>query len=90
MKMKSFAMLLVSGLCVASLAYVAPALADDMNNSDTSQTVQPSAPADNLPDTVSMGTSGTSQGNSLGTDTIGGTNGMDPNTPDAAAGDDDY
>ncbi len=96
MNMKSFAIVAVSGLLAASLAYVAPAMADDMSNNGT--TMQ--APADNS----NPGGAGASQGGDNNMGNNGGTGGSsdqgatgssgnnnsDQGSPDTATGDDDY
>jgi hypothetical protein len=91
MKMKSFAMLALSGLLTASLAYIAPAMAEDMNNNGSTMQQAPS-------DTNS------GAGSSQGSDNMGGSNDQnnsggaagsqgsssDQGSPDTATGDDDY
>lgn len=84
MKRKSLVMLMVSGLCVASLAYVAPAMADDMNDND-SKTMQQAAPAENP-----MG-SNLVLGSNDRNDNLAGPATVDQgNSPDTASGEDDY
>ncbi|RDI42714.1 hypothetical protein [Aquicella lusitana] len=80
MKMKSFAMLAMSGLLAASVAYVAPAMADD--SSDTNVGSLQSAPSDSA-----MQNQGSSQ-NDMSAN--GSSSGSDEGTPDTATGDDDY
>lgn len=89
MKLKSLAILAMTG-CIASAAYIAPAMADDANSAQSMQ-----APADNI------GSVNTNQGadamnnNSSQTDANGNSNGTnasgsDDASPDTATGDDDY
>jgi hypothetical protein len=96
MKMKSFAVLALSGLLTASFVYVAPAMAQDMNNNGS--TMQ--APSDNTGNSSAAGMSqgnGSEQGAASATDQNGtnGSNGTNPGStdqgsPDTATGDDDY
>ena len=83
MKMKSLAMVAMSGLLVASFAYVAPAMADDMNEG-SGQSMQQPAPSDNS----SMGSGMSSGGDSSSMDN--GSSSSDQGSPDTATGDDDY
>ena len=83
MRIKSFAMLAISGLLAASLSYIAPAMADDMGNTNPSgQTAAPDANTNNANNTNSSGTDN-------GTNT-GSANSTDQGGPDTATGDDDY
>jgi hypothetical protein len=90
MKMKSFAMLALSGLLTASLAYIAPAMAEDMNNngstmqapSDTNSGASSSQGSDNT------GGSSSDQNSSGGAGSQGSSS--DQGSPDTATGDDDY
>lgn len=79
MKMKSFAVLAMSGFLAA---YVAPALADDASNIDQA------AASDNNPPMVQADNS-SSLGND-NTDANGSANSVDQGSPDTATGDDDY
>ena len=97
MRMKSFAMLAMSGLLAASLVYVAPAVADDNTSGNTGATQ--AAPADNSTQNQNNATSG-----NIGSDNSGmsGTqspsdnnsnssgSSSDEGSPDQATGDDDY
>jgi hypothetical protein len=90
MKMKSLAMIAMSGLVAASFAYVAPALADDMNNGTTDSS-QPSA----APENAMQNQGNTSQDNNNSGATQGdnaNTGSSDEGSPDTAtgSGDDDY
>ncbi|VVC76045.1 hypothetical protein AQUSIP_13470 [Aquicella siphonis] len=86
MKIKSFAMLIASGLAAACLAYVAPAMADDISNGDLA--MQPSSSSDNSSDNGSANS--VDQGDSSSTDNNGSAATMDQGSPDTATGDDDY
>src|SRR5262245_24340149 len=83
MKMKSFAMLALSGLLAASCAYVAPAMADDTNMAAPS--MQP--PADSTPNSNIM--QGLSQNDSTyntpadTTDNASDNTGTDQSNPNA-------
>lgn len=95
MKTKSFAMLAMTGLVAASIAYVAPALADD--SSSTGSAMQ--APADGSQNNAT---------NNIGADNMGGASNQtdsnnnansnagsssssdDSSSPDQATGDEDY
>lgn len=87
MNMKSFAMLIVSGLLAASIAYIAPAIADD----STMDGIQMSA--DNT-----MQNNGSTNDSNMNNNTSGDhsnpsnadANSSDQGTPDTATGDDDY
>jgi len=81
MKMKSFAMLMVSGLCAASLAYIAPAMADDMQQQSPSGT-------SSMDSGMSQG-SGMGSGMSQGSSSSGSSNSNNA-SPDTPSGDDDY
>lgn len=85
MKMKSFAMLVMPGLFAASLAYIAPAMADDMN-SGSGQSMQQSAPSDNN----SMGSGMSPTNDNSNSDNSGNSGSTDQGSPDTATGDDDY
>lgn len=81
MKMKSFAMLAMSGLLTASLAYIAPAMADDTVEGAAATDALQAAPADALPTTPSS--SSTADNTNVGST-------GDEGGPDTATGDDDY
>jgi hypothetical protein len=91
MKMKSLAILAMAG-CLASVTYIAPALADDANSTQTMQ-----APVDNIGSVnTNQGTDAMSNGASQA-DTNSSSNGNGTNasssddaSPDTATGDDDY
>lgn len=90
MKMKSLAMLAMSGFVAASVAYVAPALADDAS---TGQAMQ--SPADNAmqsPGDNNGGQSGNAQNNVGSAQDMSSpsSNSDDAGSPDTATGDDDY
>jgi len=87
MKKMSFAMLVVPGLLAASLAYVAPAIAED--NMDNERSMQQFAVADNSSTGSSMG-SGMAPGNDNSNSDLGSSNSIDQGSPDTATGDDDY
>ena len=89
MKMKSFTMFMVSGLFVGSLAFVVPAMADDMSNSGSGSSMQPSSPSDDNSMGSGMG-SGMSDSNTSNNDNSGSANSTDRGSPDTATGDDDY
>lgn len=76
MKIKSFAMLAISGFIAASMAYMTPALADDSTNGQSMQ-----APADTQMPNSSMPSNNDANSNN---------NNSDDATPDTATGDDDY
>ncbi len=82
MRMKSFAILAMTGLTAASLAYVAPAMADNGS----------SMQAPSSDSTSTQNGSGTSQGsdNSMGSDNSSSSGSSDQGSPDTATGDDDY
>lgn len=83
MKMKSFAMIAVSGLLSASFAFAAPATADDSATAEQSMTTL----SDN-----SMQNQNSSQQNNTNSafDVSSNTNTTDEGSPDQATGDDDY
>lgn len=81
MKIKSFAMLIASGLAAACLAYVTPAMADDSSGSDNTMQ-QPSSSSDNG--------SGTAMDQYNAGSDNGSASSMDQGSPDTATGDDDY
>ncbi len=89
MKMKSFAMLVLSGIVfAASCAYIAPAMADDMNGGQSQMLADQTSPSDS-----NMQNGGGSQGNdnNMGNDSTNNTNNSnDQASPDTATGDDDY
>lgn len=88
---KSFAMLVVPGLLVASLAYVAPAMAEDMNGAE--QGMQQFALADNSSTGSGMGSgmgSSMAPSNDNSNSDAGSANSIDQGSPDTATGDDDY
>lgn len=80
MKMKSFAMLAMSGFLTASIAYVAPVMADD-SSEGAAATESLQAPTDALPSSQSSASSADNN--------VGSTTG-DEGGPDTATGDDDY
>ena len=99
MKMKSFAMLAMSGLMATSIAYVAPAMAEDDTGSNGGQSMQ--TPSDNgmqnpggnnqnnpgsLNDSSSDNSNDMNNSNNMG----GSSNSTDEGSPDTATGDDDY
>lgn len=86
MKMKSLAMVAISGLIAAfSLAYVAPALADDTSNPSMQ------APANTSQGTDTQNSNGSSPtDNSTNNGTDNNAAGADQGSPDTATGDDDY
>lgn len=100
MKTKSFAMLAVTGLLTASIAYVAPAMAEDSgtglpmeqtladNNSGSSM----QAPSDNSTQNQSSGAQQNDMSGNIGSSSSGNnTSGSsDEGSPDTATGDDDY
>lgn len=77
MKMKSFAMLALSGLLAASIVYTAPAMADDQNMND--QSTQQSA-------TDNMNTGSTQHNDNMNNNDSN----SDQGVADTATGDDDY
>ena len=86
MKIKSFAMVAVSSLLAASLAYVAPAMADDSTgSSDNNQTMQ-STPSDN----TGANNTGSSPSDMGGANSGGSQSTDEGGSPDTATGDDDY
>ena len=93
MKIKSFAMLAMSGLVAASFAYIAPAMADDSSNmgGTTDQSTQ-AAPSQSTPSDNNMqnqNNSGSSSDMNSGSSSSSST-GSDEASPDTATGDDDY
>lgn len=92
MKTKTFAMLTMTGLLAASIAYVTPALADDSSNSGSATQAAPAdgsqnnaAPnigADNMGGTPNQTDSNSSSSSSSSDDSSG--------SPDQATGDEDY
>ncbi len=89
MKMKSLAILAMSGvLLAASVAYVAPAMADDTSNAGQSMQQTPSqAPSSDN----SMQNQGQDQSQSnTGSQGDMNNNSSDQGSPDTATGDDDY
>jgi len=90
MMKKSFAMLVVPGLLAASLAYVAPAMAEDMNGADG---MQQFALADNSSTGSGMGSgmgSSMAPSNDNSNSDAGSANSIDQGSADTATGDDDY
>src|SRR3990167_9831082 len=92
MRMKCFAMLAMSGLLATSLAYMAPAMADDVSNDQSLQMSSgTSGSADNPdsmsnPDSMNMQSpSSTSQGSDMGSTT----NNNATNNPSANVGGDE-
>jgi hypothetical protein len=88
MKIKSFAILAMTGLLAASCAYIAPAMADDMNGGTQAAPSDQMAPSD---------MSGSPQNNdnmgmNMSADNNSGTNNPsnEQASPDTATGDDDY
>ncbi len=93
MKMKSFAVLAFSGLIAASIANIAPAMADDMSNSN-GQTMQ-TPPDDNVQNqnspTTTPPTDSMNNNSNPGNNNNGNTGSTtDQGSPDTATGDDDY
>lgn len=89
MKMKSFAMLAMSGLLTASFAYIAPAMAEDTSNVGQAM----DAPSDNGMQQNDMNqnndmTQNNPSGDMSNTNNPGSSN--DSGMPDTATGDDDY
>lgn len=90
MKMKSFAMLAMSGLLTASFAYIAPAMADDAGGGNQSMP----APSDNGMQNQSNDMS--NMNNNPSNDNMNNPNNStsgsssDSGMPDTATGDDDY
>ena len=86
MKMKSFAMLAMSGLLAASLGYAAPVLADDTSNGDqaTQQNV------DNSSTDQAQATDNDASQSDSSSNTSGSASSTDGGSPDTATGDDDY
>lgn len=83
MKIKSIAMLAMTGLFTAAIAHAAPAFSDDMSGSPSSTTMQP--PADpNMPSQPTEMSNMPAGGDSLTN------NANDDASPDTATGDDDY
>lgn len=87
MKMKSFAMLIMSGVFFASGAYIAPAMADDANSGDAMMSL-----ADN--DMQNGNTNVGNDSSSQNDNTLSSNNSSNPTNdaggPDTATGDDDY
>jgi hypothetical protein len=97
MKMKSFAVLAMSGLLTAAFAYSVPALADDTSTGQSMQSTSPASTdnsqgqSGNASTDNSMNGTTTNSGDntsSTGTGTTTGTG--DEGNPDTATGDDDY
>lgn len=91
MKMKSLAMSVFSGLILASLAYIAPAIAEDNSYGGSDQSMP--APSDSgMPtqNNTNPSSDNTSSNNSNPSDmgNIGSVN--EAGGPDTATGDDDY
>lgn len=86
MKMKSLAMLAISGALAASFAYVAPAMADDTSNNGQSM----QAPSDNGMQNNSSQNTGSSPSDNSMNNNSNSTSGSDEGSPDTATGDDDY
>ena len=90
MKMKSFAMIALSGLLAASFTYVSPAMADDANTNSNGQSMQ-SAPSDNgTPSQQGDSSSSSETTNNSNTGSSSNTGSTDEGSPDTATGDDDY
>lgn len=87
MKMKSFAMVAMSGLLAASFAYVAPAMADDAI--DAGQSAQTGTDNTMQNQTPAAMPSNNSAPTSADMNASGGGN-ADEGSPDTATGDDDY
>lgn len=83
MKIKSFAVLAMSGLLATSFAYVAPAMADDMSNSGSMQ-----APSDSS--NMANNTQGGVTPTDMSPNNMGNVGSTDEGSPDTATGDDDY
>jgi hypothetical protein len=106
MKIKSFAMLALSGLLAASCAYIAPAMADDANMGPSMQPPADSTPNSNAMQGLSQNDNqyGPSDNNSGTSDNMSDNSSNDQSTsnnnpsanpsdeggPDTATGDDDY
>lgn len=90
MKIKSFALLAMTGLLAASCAYIAPAMADDTNNGGAQ-----AAPSDQLSAPAEMSNSSPQTNDNMSMNmsadnNSGGNNNTDQASPDTATGDDDY
>lgn len=96
MKLKTMAVLAVSGLMAASLAYVLPAFAEDANDIDGSAPMQLAMADDSNSAADSSATPADSSANPVDkSGDASGANGSssssnDQGTPDVASGDDDY
>lgn len=86
MKMKSFAMLIMSGALFASGAYIAPAMADDAGDGDIMMSL---AENDMQTGNNTMGNDGSSQSDNANNNSTNN-NANDTGGPDTATGDDDY
>jgi hypothetical protein len=93
MKMKSFAMLAMSGLLATSFGYVAKAMAEGDASSNNGQSMQ-TVPSDNNmqnPGSSSQNNSGSSSDMNNNSNNNGSSSsGTDEGSPDTATGDDDY
>lgn len=103
MKLKTLAVLAVSGLMAASLAYVMPAFAEDSGDIDGSAPMQlamgddtgsasdsSTATADNSAATTDNSSNGASASNNSSSNNTNNANPDQGGTPDVASGDDDY
>jgi hypothetical protein len=90
MKMKSFAMFAMTGLLAASCVYIAPAMADDMNNGGQPTQAAPSDQASVPSDMQNGGAMSQGSDNTGGNNNSGSNNNTDQASPDTATGDDDY
>lgn len=80
MKMKSLAMLVMSGLLASSVAYVAPAMADDTADQSTQSSDQSQNSNDSSAASTDANAPSSDSSNSSG----------DNASPDTTSGDDDY
>lgn len=84
MKMKSFAMLVMSGLLTSSMLYIAPAIADDANDASFDDSMQL------LADNSNQGSGQVQYNSGTSPSTTTSTSSTDGGSPDTATGDDDY
>lgn len=93
MKMKSFAMLAMSGMLASMVAYVTPAIADDYDLNNNNSNVQPISPDDTLQaykNDANIGAmTNTAQNNKAPQQDYNNIV-EDQGTADTATGDDDY
>lgn len=92
MKMKSFALLAVSGLLASALGYAVPAMADDMSSGGTSmQATTPSTTdTQNQNNAAAPAPSNDNSSNSSTENPTSGSSSSDEGNPDTPSGDDDY